>query len=69
MKREIVVEGQRFDSVRGAAKALECSTTKVYTMMGEKWRAHPGRYSKPDVVPVEPRLPTAIEAVPHWLLP
>lgn len=37
--RSVVVDGVRYRSILEAAKAHNCSTTKIYYMIGERWRA------------------------------
>jgi hypothetical protein len=36
--REVEVNGVRYESMAAAAKALGCSYSKVYRLIGEGWR-------------------------------
>lgn len=59
--RPVVVKGKAYSSLNEAARALKCSRTKVYRMLGEGWRF---RGEKPLVVSaVSPDWPFPVAVV------
>ena len=36
--KSVVIEGTRYPSMTAARKALNCSYSKIYRMIGENWR-------------------------------